>query len=147
MFTITCFVNAFCTPTPRAFRFVAPPSLLIFGCEPEGEAARVDGCLGDPSFVWYPGGCSSSRSDCASSIFAYPPLSQPSKSRSTFLKCFKIHLPASSPTSRLCFFTSCVSSRKRMPITTPTANTTAQTRLGRRNGNRSKIVLRANIEG
>ena len=145
MFTITCFVKAFCTP--RGFPFAAAPSLCVFECETEGETARDDGCRGEPSFVRYPGGCSSSKRVCASPRFAYPALSKTAKSLSALLKCLRIHLPASSPTSRMYFFSSCVSSRNRMPIVTPIASMTAQTRLGSRNGKRSKMVLRENSDG
>lgn len=145
MFTITCFVKAFCTP--RDFFFAARPSQCVFKCETEGETARDEGCLGEASFVRYPGGCSSSRRVCESSRFAYPALSELAKSVSALWKCFRIHLPASSPTSRLYFFSSCVSSRNRMPIVTPIASMTAQTRLGSKNGNRSRMVLRANSDG
>jgi len=59
----------------------------------------------------------------------------------------RIQWPISRPTSLLYFFSSCVSSRKRIPTVTPHVSITAHTRLGRRYGNLSKIVPRWNNLG
>lgn len=147
MFRMTCLLKALCTP--RRLRVLMCLSEIN---ESEsrldsGDKARDDGRRGDPSVVLYPGGSSSSSSDRDSSRFASAAFQSLGISLAALLNLLRTHCPTSSPTSLSYFFFSWVSSKKRIPITTPHAKMAAHTTLGSRKGNRSKIVSRLNTEG
>ncbi len=113
-----------------------------------GEWTLVDDRRGEPSVVLYPGGSSSSSSnERRSSRFASPPFAKTSPCDPRRENLLSIHWPVSRPISLRNLFSSCVSSRKRMPITTPQASMIVQTRLGSRNGNLSNKVPRGKIDG
>ena len=142
MFSITCFVKAF--PAPRGLFFNPLPHFILASA---GKALGEEGWQGEPSVVLYPGGSSSSRSAKSSCRLASPALS--TKTRSTFLvwKRPRSHLRASIPKSRRPFSSPWVSSKNSTPTKTPNARMTAQTRLGSKNGNRSKMVPRGKTVG
>lgn len=146
MFNITCFVKTFATPRGLLFNGLLYFVLTSAG-RALGEQEGVEGWWGEPSVVLYPGGSSSSSSAKFSCRLASPALPTTSSSASAARKRETSHRRASIPTSRRPFSTSWVSSKNSTPIKTPNARTTAQTRLGSKNGNRSKIVPRWKTEG
>ncbi len=119
-----------------------------------GSDEGVEGRFGDPAFVRYPGGCSSVEryvGSCSSlnrdRVSLRSAFSHDVFECVHFTSLLRIHLPVSRPGSRRCFFSSWVSSRNKIPITTPHATITVQTRFGRRYGNLSQMVPGANICG
>lgn len=95
-----------------------------------GSGDGVDGKFGDPSVVLYPGGWSSPNNDDKSRS---PTFSE----RDGFVFADRqnlrvSHFPVSRPMSRRYFFSACVSSRNKIPITTPQATIEVHTRFGSR---------------
>ena len=146
MFKITCFVKA--SSKLRKFHFSPlPPFILASAGIVVGNRNGVDGWQGEPSVVLYAGGSSSPRSARCSWGLASPAFSPMGRWGGLVCKRRRSHFLASIPKSRRFFSSSWVSSKKSNPIKTPNAMRTAQTRLGSRNGNWSKIVPRAKNVG
>lgn len=105
-----------------------------------GSGEGVDGRFCEPSVVWYPGGWPSSLNK---------EMMLSKSATFSFLKDFdlahletvlRIHFPASRLGSCRYFFSTCVSSKNKMPIKTPRKMITVHTRFGSRYGYRSQTL-------
>ena len=146
MFKIPCLVKAF--SSPRRLRFgPLPPFVLASAGRVFGERKGVEGWQGDASVDLYAGGSSSPRSARCSWGLASRDFSPMGRCAGLVCKWRTSHFLASIPKSQRYFSSSWVSSKKSKPIKTPNAMRTAQTRLGSKNGNWSKMVPRAKNVG
>jgi hypothetical protein len=106
----------------------------------------VDGRRGDPSLVLY-ADCSSSLSNDRASSGSKAFSDRGDRESLQRWNLLRIHFPASNPGSRRYFFSACVSSRNKIPTTTPQETMTVHTRFGSRYGCAAQIESAGNTVG